>query len=114
MRKLIPALATEIAVVLWEALLHFGTVQTALAALRLQGGAGGLVANFLSSQYVILAFALAGIGLAIRGMYMEKKRERPGVQTEQKQVARSVTQTMTSSPNASQAGRDIKTSREKK
>ena len=107
MRKFIPALVAGCCVVLWEALLQFGTVQTTLAALRSSGPTGVLVAKFLSSQIVILALAVAAVLLAIKGIWDNRKPKSSNV-SEAKTPRVVVNQTMTNSAKSIQAGRDVK------
>jgi hypothetical protein len=107
MRKFVPAFVAGCCVVLWEALLQFGTVQTTLAALRSSGHTGAFMAKFLSSQIVILAIAIAAVLLALRGMFANRKPKSSSADGPAK-ASRTVNQTMTNSPNSIQAGRDVK------
>ena len=107
MRKFIPSLVAACCVVLWEALLQFGTIQTTLLALRSSGPTGALMAKFLSSQLVILSIALAAILLALKGIFANRK-PKPSSATEPAKASCVVNQTMTNSANSIQAGRDVK------
>ena len=93
--------------ILWEALLQFGTVKTTLSALRSSGPTGALMAKFLSSQLVILSIAVAAVLSALKGIFAHRKPKSSSA-TEPAKASRIVNQTMTNSPNSIQAGRDVK------
>lgn len=107
MRKFVPAFVAGCCVILWEALLQFGTVQTTLAALRSSGPMGAFMAKFLSSQLVVLAIAVAAVLLALKGMLANRKPKSSSTDAPAKS-SRTVNQAMTNSANSIQAGRDVK------
>jgi putative Ca2+/H+ antiporter (TMEM165/GDT1 family) len=107
MRRFVPAFV-GCCVLLWEALLQFGTVQTTLSALRSSGPTGAFMAKFLSSQVVILSLAVAAIVLAVKGAWTARKlKSSDEGETKTPRVV-VVNQNMKNSAKSIQAGRDVK------